>query len=258
MKEPSPQLENGYIKVANEIMDAFCRFRIPGETRQILDAIIRKTYGWNKKEDWIAQSQIILMTELLKGNVSRGLSEAITHRLVIKCDNKIKINKNYKEWISFGGNHYNPKLSESITHKKVIADETRVIVNDSKVIGSEGNKRHYTKDTTTKDKDNTIVLSDAKLRHKLDIDLILKTLREKLELPKLDLSERVNRQYAWSLLRKSRKGVDGVLWLIDQAADNDWFRNRITSTRDLWSNQVKIVAQKRGEKNGGVAIISTG
>ena len=111
------------------------------------------------------------------------------------------------------------------------------------------------KNVKNEKKDNTIVLSDAKLRHRFDIDLILKTLQEKMELPRLDLTENTNRRYAWSLLRKSKKGVEGVLWLIGVAAENEWFRNRITSTRDLWSNQIKIIAQKRGEKNDRVAVL---
>lgn len=157
MKEPSPQLENGYVKIANEIMDALCRFRMSGEVRQVVDCVLRKTYGWNKKEDWIAQSQIVEMTGLSKGSVSRELSKAITHKIVIVHDNQLKLNKNYKEWIGFIGKHFNPKprgiklsytitnneakLSYPITEKKVIVHETKVIVHD-------GNKRHYTKDTT--------------------------------------------------------------------------------------------------------------
>jgi hypothetical protein len=35
----SPQRENGHVEIANELFDALCRFRIPGEARQCLDAI---------------------------------------------------------------------------------------------------------------------------------------------------------------------------------------------------------------------------
>jgi len=45
----SPQTENGYIKIANELWDALTGIRIPGEVRQVLDYIFRKTYGYNKK-----------------------------------------------------------------------------------------------------------------------------------------------------------------------------------------------------------------
>lgn len=117
----NPQKENGHTDIANEIMEVFCRFRIPGELRQVLDCIIRKTYGYHKKEDWVAQTQIVKMTGLKKGNVSRSLSKLITHKLVIKSDNNLSLNKNYDEWLSF-----------QITRKKVIKTETEVIKSDNK------------------------------------------------------------------------------------------------------------------------------
>lgn len=153
----NPQKENGTTQIANEIMDALCKFRIPGEVRQIIDVIIRKTYGWNKKSDWVANSQIVKMTGMLKGNVSRELSKAITHKLVIKSDNRLKLNKNYEEWVSFR------KLSKVITKKviksdnKVIKSDNRVIKSDTKVIKSEGHKYTLTKDTNTKDRVNNII-----------------------------------------------------------------------------------------------------
>ena len=43
----SPQTENGYVKIATELHDALCKTRISGEARQMLDVIIRKTYGYD-------------------------------------------------------------------------------------------------------------------------------------------------------------------------------------------------------------------
>ena len=53
----NPQRENGHVDIANEIMDKLCRYRIPGEVRQVMDTVFRKTYGWNKKADRISLSQ---------------------------------------------------------------------------------------------------------------------------------------------------------------------------------------------------------
>ncbi len=98
----SPQLENGYTKIANEIMDALIKFRIPGEERQCLDFIIRKTYGYNKKEDMISNSQFVAATGIKKGNVSRAIKNLISKNIVIKNDNKripsYRFNKFYKQW----------------------------------------------------------------------------------------------------------------------------------------------------------------
>jgi len=36
----SPQLENGYTRIANELMEALARIRIPGEARQVKESLI--------------------------------------------------------------------------------------------------------------------------------------------------------------------------------------------------------------------------
>lgn len=90
------------------------------------------------------------------------------------------------------------------------------------------------------------IIKEKKTRNP-DVDIVINHLIEAMRIPKLDLSDKVNRQYAYTLLRKSKTGSDGVVWLIDLAARDPWFKHRITSMRDLWSNQVKIVAQARKE-----------
>ncbi len=100
----SPQKDNGYTAIANETMEALSRFRIPGEQRQVLDFILRKTYGFNKKEDAISLSQFVKGTGLKKPNIVRSLSTLLSKKIiaVIKNDNKpahvYKFNKNYDVW----------------------------------------------------------------------------------------------------------------------------------------------------------------
>jgi len=78
----SPQLENGYIKIANDIYDAFCRTRISGEERQILDCILRKTYGWNKCEDAISISQFADMTGIQKPHIIRAIKGLLAKNII--------------------------------------------------------------------------------------------------------------------------------------------------------------------------------
>ena len=122
----SPQLENGFTQIANELYDALVAFRIPGEERQCLDYIIRKTYGFHKVEDSISNSQFVSATGLKKGNVCRAIKSLVLKQLVIKNDNKriptYRFNKNYKQW--------------KVLSKKqpVINMTTSVIKSDNKVL----------------------------------------------------------------------------------------------------------------------------
>ena len=105
----SPQLENGYIKIANEIMDALCKVSVGLGNRQVLDAILRKTYGFNKVEDSISLSQLSEMTGLSKRSVIYALQNLETKKLIKIKRNKgrghkneiniISFNKKHKEWV---------------------------------------------------------------------------------------------------------------------------------------------------------------
>src|SRR3990167_2073081 len=104
----------------------------------------------------------------------------------------------------------------------------------------------YKEDHIEEDILKTNVLSTQSGYGNPEINKLVDYLKEKLELPDLDGGQRLNRKYAWILLGKSKKGADGVRWLIDQAANDRWFKNHITSFRDLWANSVKIVSTQRG------------
>lgn len=57
-------LENGYLRLANQIQDALCIVELSGREFRVLNAIIRLTYGWSKKSDRIANSLIADKTTL--------------------------------------------------------------------------------------------------------------------------------------------------------------------------------------------------
>ncbi len=98
----NPQLENGYTQIADELVEAWARTRIPGEARQVYDVILRKTYGFNKKADCISLSQFSLATGLKKPHVCRALNVLRSMNLIAEKDNDIanmrRINKDFDSW----------------------------------------------------------------------------------------------------------------------------------------------------------------
>ncbi len=98
----SPQLENGYVQLAGEILVALSKFRVPGEARQVLDFIILKTYGWHKKEDLISLAQFMNGTELKKNTVCRSINKLIHLNLITKKENEkgnlYRFNKDFETW----------------------------------------------------------------------------------------------------------------------------------------------------------------
>ena len=101
----NPQKENGFIPISSEIYDAFCKMRIPGEARQMLDAIIRKTYGYHKKEDQISTSQFTQLTGLPKFTIQRARKRLLAANLITVSKNATSqiltysFQKDYTKWV---------------------------------------------------------------------------------------------------------------------------------------------------------------
>lgn len=125
----NPQKENGYTPIANELLDALCRLQISGNEWSYVHAVIRKTYGYNKKEDWVTNTQIAKITGLHPVRVSEAKKKLVELQIVTENRNKISLQKDYQKW---------GKLRKTVT----IVTENR---------NSELRKTVYTKDTITKD-----------------------------------------------------------------------------------------------------------
>ncbi len=120
----TPQLEDGYTRVANELLEALLKLGLSGYEFRIAFAIIRKTYGYNKKEDHISLSQITELTDIAKPHVSETITKLISYSIVTEIGNKLKLNKDYSAWkVTKIGN--NIKLPKSVTTVTEICNHKR-------------------------------------------------------------------------------------------------------------------------------------
>lgn len=98
----SPQKENGYTAIANEILESLARIRIAGEARQVVDVIFRKTYGYQKKEDSISLSQFCSATGMRRTDICRAIRKALFMQIISKkatgSITKYSINKDFDQW----------------------------------------------------------------------------------------------------------------------------------------------------------------
>jgi len=118
----SPQVENGYTRIADEIMDALISYRLPGEQMQCLLFIIRKTYGFNRIWDSISISQFVKATGIKRSNVCRALNELFTKKLVLKKETtyitSYCFNKRYKKWKVVSKKRLSLKSDSNVVSKK--------------------------------------------------------------------------------------------------------------------------------------------
>src|SRR3990167_1257137 len=101
----TPQLENGFIRIANEIWEALGSYRLSGEEWLILNCVIRKTYGFQKKQDYISLSQFQEYTKLNRPAVARAIKKLVSKKILgsikkdTSCPTLYWFNKLFKEWI---------------------------------------------------------------------------------------------------------------------------------------------------------------
>ena len=94
----SPQIEDGYTKIANELLEAISRVNLSSYEFRIMMAIIRKTYGFNKKTDYISLTQLEKVTGIKACHVCRTLKKLNAKNMIIKNGSVQGIQKNYDLW----------------------------------------------------------------------------------------------------------------------------------------------------------------
>jgi len=96
-----PQVEDGYTRIANELFEAVTNAQIfPVTLRQmrVVLAVVRKTYGFNKKADRISDGQIAADTGLSRQNVNKAKRELIAMNVLFTDGHKIGVNKYSEQW----------------------------------------------------------------------------------------------------------------------------------------------------------------
>ena len=133
------------------------------------------------------------------------------------------------------------KKSETISERKVKNKNlTKVKNKNSK------NKQYKEKNNNVNSKfskENSELTQQAvktpKRRNK-DIDELIDLLKEKLGLRILDGTEKMNRRYCWLAIKKFKK--EGVKMIIEFAAQDEFWQNKITDFKTLYYNGVKIAS----------------
>lgn len=99
------QLENGYTRIANELLEAVLKTPFIATHLKIILACWRYTYGFGRKEAELSLSFLANATGMSKRYISEGLNELISSNVlkVVKestfnSSRVIAFNKNYEEW----------------------------------------------------------------------------------------------------------------------------------------------------------------
>lgn len=137
----SPQKENGHIRIANELVEAFAMTQLSGYEIRIIWVVLRKTWGWGKKEDWISFSQFRELTGLLDPHISRTLKRLVSRNILTKNGNCYGLQKDYQNWYG-----ELPKMVSQVTKN----GKSPRVKELPKMVDTKESKNTITKDTIQK------------------------------------------------------------------------------------------------------------
>jgi len=98
----SPQVEDGYIQIANELIDAIISYPFKNSELKIVIVVIRKTYGWKKKKEQLSFSQISKISRVSIRHTKRVIKRLVQDNVILKekseNNNILALNKDYYSW----------------------------------------------------------------------------------------------------------------------------------------------------------------
>ncbi|EIX5752497.1 replication protein [Escherichia coli] len=151
-------IDDGYTRFANELLEAIASADLTARQLKVMLAYVRKTYGFNKKTDRIADEQIAQLTGLSRQNVNKAKKELISMNCLFMDGNQIGVNIEVSAW-QFSKCLQVSNFVSKLETKNVSKLET---LNVSKL---ETHKRHSLK---TKENINKPPISPKKISQKFD------------------------------------------------------------------------------------------
>ncbi len=142
-KEPRvADLDDGYTRIANELLEAVMLAGLTQHQLLVFLAVMRKTYGFNKKLDWVSNEQLSELTGILPHKCSAAKSVLVKRGIFIQSGRNIGINNVISEWST---------LPESGKKNKVYLKEVNLPESGKKSLPKSG-KGVYPNQVNTKDK----------------------------------------------------------------------------------------------------------
>lgn len=92
------QLEDGFTRVANELLDAVMASGLSETEMCVVLAVWRKTYGYSKKMDWISNEQIEAMIGKHLTHCSTAKNLLINKKVLLQEGRKVGMNTNVADW----------------------------------------------------------------------------------------------------------------------------------------------------------------
>lgn len=142
----SPQLEDGFTRIANELLEAILGFGFTQRQLSLIFTVIRKTYGYGKKQDDMSAAQIGKICGMGRNHVSEVIGQLTRLNVLTRSPGTyglvLGINKHHTQWCK----------------EKVDSPKSGLVLNQDKTSPQFGQvdspKPGHTKENLSKEKQN--------------------------------------------------------------------------------------------------------
>lgn len=126
--------KEGYTQIPNKILEALAKTKLSPYESKYVFALLRKTYGYHKYEDYIANSQFAKLTEILRQHICRTEIKLLGRKIIICVGNKIGINNSFNQWQKLPAEVIITRRGKSVTYKGNKKLPTEVATKETKEI----------------------------------------------------------------------------------------------------------------------------
>jgi len=103
-RDGNPQVEDGYVRIANELWDAWMCSKLQSREERIIKVVLRFSYGTGKKYALLSKSEMAAFSNMGLSHVGETLS-SLESKKIIQVEPgptpgilKIQVNKHYLDW----------------------------------------------------------------------------------------------------------------------------------------------------------------
>lgn len=91
--------KDGFLQLANALARTLCLVQLSDRESRLFNAVMFKTYGFNKPVDWIANIQLTELTGIDKTHISTVKKSLLERNILFKEGRKIGINPVVSDWV---------------------------------------------------------------------------------------------------------------------------------------------------------------
>ena len=125
-----PELDDGYLKLANELVDQFVKLKITATQWNILFLVMRETYGYNRKSKDLSVSYIAKAICASEFRTRKAVQELLGKKILVeyakptsRTSREIGINKYYFDWV-WGNASVTSGVTDTCPHASVTSGVT--------------------------------------------------------------------------------------------------------------------------------------